>query len=1398
MWHKFGVKAHWRFTLALLAVSLPSEIAGPLRAQQLPAELTPVDRRLELARPPVPLPPERLQALERLRERLPEAEVQFDDVVRSPRFVHSRSGFLTAPDGVRPVGSLEDAPVRIEPRRIIGRFIDEHAVLFGHGAGLLDSARVTREFTNTHSGLTTVVWQQQLDGVLVFDAVLAAHVTSRGELVNLSSLMVPDLEAAAGMAAVERMGLVRSPPVAGAEALGRAAANIGVSWRAESLERIQPLPEGIDRQQQFRHPALRGAAAVKLVWLPLSRDVLRLAWKVTLTGKEQVPSYLLVVDAGNADVLLRHSMTSYANPVTYKHFGSDSPTPLSPGWDSPCPPLPPQPAWVDRVSTRLVALSGTASPAGWIDTGYDRTRGNNVDAYLDLNDADPLVVDDNSALRPKSTLVNGELVFDFTLDPTQPPPQFPVPAPNEPPYSTAQQYHYGAVVNVFYWVNWAHDRFYELGFTEAAANFQKDNFGRGGSGNDEVRAEVHNNFGGTPAYGWWTADNSTQDGPNGAPRLELWASTSNLKNYNLDTEIILHELTHGLTQRMVNKGAVMYSQAQPVGLGEGWSDFYPLALLSEGTDELHGNYAMNAYLAAPGGPPAANYYFGYPHRYPYTTEMTRNPLTFENIDPNHRRCEWDYDDNTIFCEAPYNVPCLDPVSWDPTGIEHDSQHAVGEVWAVTLWDARANLIEKHGFEVGNELILRLVTDGLNLAPSNPNFIQARDAILQADRVLTGGANLHELWEAFAKRGMGWSAVAPPYTTTTGVDEEFDLPPRGNQVWTGPYVTGNAISGSPAIGADGTIYVGSWDGKIYAVNPNRTTRWVYPPSGSLSGFRGSPAVGPNGAVYIGCLNNRMYCITAGGAFFWSYLTGGQIYSTPGFGADGTVYFGSRNGRVYALDPLFGQPKLGWPVTLGGYVDSSPAVAPDGTVYIAAQSSLHARLPNGQAKAGWPKATGNTIWASPAIARDGTVYVGSTDGKLYAWNPDGTAKWTYNTGLSIRSSPAIGPEGNLYFGTDGGTVVALYSSGALLWTRSAGYFIDSSPAVDASGKVIIGSWNGVVYALRPEDGATEWAFSTGGLVQSPPTIFTNGVVYVGNGAGNLYALQNVSGPAPSDWSMFRQNVRHTGNPATLTMSSGVRLGDLDFQFQLRGLSGMTCQIEGSDNLFAWNPLPKPAQPTLITLPAGGVATFMDTNASGYAHRFYRVRSGAILSYNSLGCMTVTVPAGSAMIANQVQTADNDVHALFAGVPNNTAIHKYNPATGGYLTATFVDGQWEGDDFEVGPGEGVFIDNPLPGPLAVAFVGELLQGRLLNPVLAGSSVRSSMVPQTGVLDVELGYPVAEGDSVSRYNNATGGYITDSFVDGLWEGDDPPPRPRVGESFWITTSAAKAWVREFSVWNP
>src|SRR3989442_1220164 len=206
-------------------------------------------------------------------------------------------------------------------------------------------------------------------------------------------------------------------------------------------------------------------------------------------------------------------------------------------------------------------------------------------------------------------------------------------------------------------------------------------------------------------------------------------------------------------------------------MGEGWSDFYALSLLSEENDDVHASYANGGYVTYQfaGTGFTQNYYYGI-RRYPYSTDMAINPLTFKDIDPGQA----DY----CASGANYNTTIFGTCS----PVNANEVHNQGEVWCVTLWEARANLIDRYGWQVGNHLVLRLVTDGMILSPANPNFIQARDAILQADRVDTGGANLNELWAAFAHRGMGFGATAPVSTTTVGVVQTFALPPQGTPFW----------------------------------------------------------------------------------------------------------------------------------------------------------------------------------------------------------------------------------------------------------------------------------------------------------------------------------------------------------------------------------------------------------------------------------------------------------------------------------------------------------------------------------------------------------------------------------------------------------------------------------------
>jgi hypothetical protein len=194
--------------------------------------------------------------------------------------------------------------------------------------------------------------------------------------------------------------------------------------------------------------------------------------------------------------------------------------------------------------------------------------------------------------------------------------------------------------------------------------------------------------------------------------------------------------------------------------------------------------------------------------------------------------------------------------------------------------------------------------------------------------------------------------------------------------------------------------------------------------------------------------------------------------------------------------------------------------------------------------------------------------------------------------------------------------------------------------------------------------------------------------------------------------------------------------------------------------------------------------------------------VYSVNMVGYINKTITAGFSMVANQLNgSPDNLVTRLFAAAPNNTAVFKFNPATGGYLSIAFIDGAWEGDDLNMvlAPGEGVFVS--APSVFTNTFVGEVVLSSSVN-VPSGFSVISSVIPQSlpisGAPPAGLGFPVANGDSIFQYNPATGGYTANSYVDGAWEGDGggTAPSPGIGEAFFVFNGgAAKSWTRTFTV---
>jgi len=317
---------------------------------------------------------------------------------------------------------------------------------------------------------------------------------------------------------------------------------------------------------------------------------------------------------------------------------------------------------------------------------------------------------------------------------------------------------------LFYTSNMVHDLYYRYGFDEVAGNFQQHHFGRGGEENDAVIANAQD------GSGYNNANFMTPpDGQNGRCRMYLWNTASPYRDGDLEAGIVIHELSHGLSTRLTggpaNSGCLGWGESG--GMGEGWGDF--LATMIRSTSE-YSDYSMGAW--------AANRENGI-RNYIYSLNNTINPSTYKTLDK--------------------------PGYW---GV-----HAIGEVWAELLWVVSQKLITKHGFSEslfpplpledgtipegdfyrpteytltgekkamipkhGNSLIVQLVLNGMKLQPCRPSFFEARDAIIQADHILTDGENYCDLWNGFSERGLGPDAKVEGRTPWGGGIRTDDYSP----------------------------------------------------------------------------------------------------------------------------------------------------------------------------------------------------------------------------------------------------------------------------------------------------------------------------------------------------------------------------------------------------------------------------------------------------------------------------------------------------------------------------------------------------------------------------------------------------------------------------------------------
>ena len=397
--------------------------------------------------------------------------------------------------------------------------------------------------------------------------------------------------------------------------------------------------------------------------------------------------------------------------------------------------------------------------------------------------------------------------------------------------------------------------------------------------------------------------------------------------------------------------------------------------------------------------------------------------------------------------------------------------------------------------------------------------------------------------------------------------QHDTQHTGRSTATGPTTTALAwdfatsgVPGSPAIGADGTIYlpVGrlneDTNGALYAINPDGTLQWQTPlpilPSTT------APAIGAGGMIYVhgsGDEGNvvaieKLLALTPAGVISWTFefnggngITTSDVASAPVVGDDGVIYVGSSDTKLYALNP---NGTLKWARSpSSSSIEAAPALSPDGgTVYIVdATTTLYAYSTAGVLQ--WEYQLSDTFMGttnpqSPSVGADGVIYVGSPDTYLYAINPNGTRKWRFATGAAITSTPAIGAGGTIYVGADG--LYAVNPSGVQQWKVADALFSSGSPIIDGDGAIYWqSSWTAYAFSAS---GSEQWRldvkpFGTGldatFALGSDGTLYIPTTTFGASGQNGVNAYAPVSPPTATATPTGSQTATPTAPPtATAT--------------------------------------------------------------------------------------------------------------------------------------------------------------------------------------------------------------------------------------------------------------------------
>ncbi len=333
---------------------------------------------------------------------------------------------------------------------------------------------------------------------------------------------------------------------------------------------------------------------------------------------------------------------------------------------------------------------------------------------------------------------------------------------------------------------------------------------------------------------------------------------------------------------------------------------------------------------------------------------------------------------------------------------------------------------------------------------------------------------------------------------TGVTA-FGLPQPLKLKWS--FQAKDSIESSAAI-AGGTVYVGSMDASLYAVDlTTGKLRWRYSTAGPVQ--ESSPCV-HNGVVYVGDLEGVFHAVDAAtGKVRWTFKAQADIKSSPNY-YGGRIYFGSYDQNLYCLSADTGA--LMWKFATEGPVHCTPAIDRE-NVYISGCDETFRAINAQTGKQLYTMPLGANVGASTAI-RDDHAYVGTFGNEVLSLDfRRRIVQWSHSHpehDFPYYSSAAVTADRVVVGGRDKNVHCLDKSTGKEIWAFLTRARVESSPLITGT-RVFIGSNDGLLYELDLISGKKIWDFTAGAPFSASPSA-AQGSLVIGSQDGVLYCFGN----------------------------------------------------------------------------------------------------------------------------------------------------------------------------------------------------------------------------------------------------------------------------------------------------